>query len=95
MLLRPEGVTWRALGGSVDLYVFAGPAAQDVTREYQRTAAGLPALQQYWTLGFHQCRWGYESWGALRGVVEGFERAGIPLETVWCESFSFFFFSFL
>ncbi|KAK4241561.1 hypothetical protein C8A03DRAFT_30285 [Achaetomium macrosporum] len=83
--LRPSGITWRALGGSIDLYFYSGPKAADVTKAYQQTTVGLPAMQQYWTLGFHQCRWGYESWAALQEVVVNFERAGIPLETVWTD----------
>lgn len=85
MLLRASGLTWRAIGGTIDLYVYAGPGATDVIAAYQRSAAGLPAMQQYWTLGYHQCRWGYQNWTVLQGVVDGFERAGIPLETVWGE----------
>lgn len=85
VLLRPSGLTWRAIGGTIDLYVYAGPSATDVIAAYQRSAAGLPAMQQYWTLGYHQCRWGYGNWTVLQGVVDGFERAGIPLETVWGE----------
>ncbi|KAK0753835.1 glycoside hydrolase family 31 protein [Schizothecium vesticola] len=85
VLLRPSGLTWRAIGGSIDLYVYAGPSATDVIAAYQKSAAGLPAMQQYWTLGYHQCRWGYESWTQLQGVVDSFERFEIPLETIWVD----------
>ena len=47
ILLRPSGITWRTLGGSIDLYFFGGPKAEDVTRSYQLSAVGLPAMQQY------------------------------------------------
>ncbi|KAL1838138.1 hypothetical protein VTJ49DRAFT_2989 [Mycothermus thermophilus] len=85
VLLRPKGITWRMLGGSIDLYFYGGPRALDVIQAYQTTTTGLPAMQQYWTLGFHQCRWGYGSWSELRAVVDRFERAGIPLETIWAD----------
>lgn len=83
VLLRPSNITWRALGGSIDLYVFAGPRADDVIKSYQHSATGLPAMQQYWTLGFHQCRWGYENWTVLEDVVNNFAKFDIPLETIW------------
>lgn len=86
VLLRPSGITWRTLGGSIDLYFYSGPTAKDVITSYQKTATGLPALQQYWTLGFHQCRWGYESWDALQEVVDNFAKFEIPLETIWSET---------
>lgn len=57
-LMLPTNLTWRALGGSIDMYVFDGPTPDAVTKQYQLGAIGLPAQQQYWTFGFHQCRWG-------------------------------------
>jgi alpha-glucosidase len=83
VLLRPEGITWRTIGGSIDLYFYDGPTQKEVIRAYHESATGLPALQQYWTFGFHQCRWGYKNWTMLADVVEGYKNAGIPLETIW------------
>lgn len=83
VLLRQTGITWRALGGSIDLYFYAGPTAAEVIAEYQQSTVGLPAMQQYWTFGYHQCRWGYKGWDNLRDVVNEFSRSKIPLETIW------------
>ncbi|KAI9853072.1 MAG: hypothetical protein M1838_001573 [Thelocarpon superellum] len=85
VLLRPESVTWRALGGSLDLYFYAGPTQPDVTKSYLKSAAGLPVMQQYFALGYHQSRWGYANWSQLQGVVDNFEKFGIPLETIWTD----------
>ncbi|EXJ62126.1 alpha-glucosidase [Cladophialophora yegresii CBS 114405] len=82
VLLHPTNVTWRTLGGSVDLYFFSGPTQPEVTQQYQ-SVIGLPALQSYWAFGFHQCRWGYENWTVTEDVVNNYERFGIPLETIW------------
>lgn len=98
ILLQPSGITWRTLGGSIDLYFYSGPNAENVTKSYQQTTTGLPAMQQYWTLGFHQCRWGYESWAAMEEVVDNFAKFEIPLETIWGKCsfirFPLFFFPF-
>lgn len=85
ILLRPTNITWRLLGGSIDLYFYAGPTQPDVTTAFQTSAIGLPALQQYFTFGFHQCRWGYASWPQLQEVVDSYERFGIPLENIWTD----------
>ncbi|KAK3956020.1 glycosyl hydrolases family 31-domain-containing protein [Pseudoneurospora amorphoporcata] len=85
VLLRPEGITWRTLGGSIDLYFFEGPSAQDIIKSYQLSTVGLPAMQQYWTLGFHQCRWGYSNWTVVKDVVDNFRKFEIPLETIWTD----------
>src|SRR5690606_28455507 len=71
-------------------YFYSGPKAEDVIKSYQQTTIGLPAMQQYWTLGYHQCRWGYESWAVLQDVVDNFAKFEIPLETIWgrCQTLS-------
>lgn len=85
VLLRPGNITWRALGGSIDLYFYGGPDAETLMKSYQRTMVGYPAMQQYWTLGYHQCRWGYQNWTVLQEVVDNFAKANIPLETIWTD----------
>lgn len=48
ILLHETNVTWRTLGGDIDLYFFSGPTQVEVTRQYLHQI-GLPVLQQYWT----------------------------------------------
>lgn len=83
ILLRPANITWRLLGGNIDLYIYPGPTPAKVTSAYQKSATGFPGLQQYFTFGYHQCRWGYQNWSVLQDVVDNFERFGIPLENIW------------
>ena len=83
VLLRPSNMTWRTIGGSIDLYFYAGPTQDKVTKAYQTSAIGLPAMQQYFTFGYHQCRWGYTNWSELQDVVDNFAKFGIPLENIW------------
>ncbi|KAF4151834.1 hypothetical protein CNMCM6069_003008 [Aspergillus lentulus] len=83
--LQPDSLTWRAIGGSIDLYFYAGPSQAAVTQNYQVSTIGLPAMQQYFTLGYHQSRWGYRNWAELEDVVDNFEKFKIPLETIWTD----------
>lgn len=85
ILLRAENITWRTLGGTIDLYFYAGPSASDIIQTYQISTVGLPAMQQYWTFGYHQCRWGYTNWTQLQEVVDTFAKFEIPLETIWTD----------
>ncbi|KIY02219.1 uncharacterized protein Z520_02357 [Fonsecaea multimorphosa CBS 102226] len=82
VLLGANNVTWRTLGGSIDLYFFSGPTQPDVTHQYL-SVIGMPMLQNYWGFGFHQCRWGYQNWSVTEAVVDNYARFGIPLETIW------------
>ncbi|KAH6718573.1 glycosyl hydrolases family 31-domain-containing protein [Leptodontidium sp. MPI-SDFR-AT-0119] len=85
VLMRPSNITWRTLGGSIDLYFYAGPTQDKVTKAYQTSAIGLPAMQQYFTFGYHQCRWGYANWTQLQEVVDTFKAFSIPLENIWTD----------
>lgn len=89
ILLRESNITWRALGGTIDLYIYEGPTQDQVSKSYQTSSIGLPAMHQYWTFGYHQCRWGYQNWAAVQDVVDNFAKNEIPLETIWSESIIF------
>ncbi|KAJ5669399.1 hypothetical protein N7462_010469 [Penicillium macrosclerotiorum] len=83
IITSPQNLTWRTLGGSIDLTFYSGPSQAEVTREYQLSTVGLPAMQQYFTFGYHQCRWGYQNWSVLEDVVANFQKFEIPLENIW------------
>lgn len=89
ILLRPSNVTWRQLGGSIDLYFFPGPTQPEVTSAYLSGAAGFPGMQQYFAFGFHQCRWGYANWSVVQDVVANYAKFGIPLENIWFELYCY------
>jgi alpha-glucosidase len=88
-LLRNNTIGYRTLGGSFDIYFLSGQkddgssSALTVISQFQAGCIGLPAMQQYWTFGFHQCRWGYENISVMQDVVDGYKNANIPLESVW------------
>ena len=83
ILLKPDTITWRTLGGNIDLYFYAGPTVEEAAKQYQTSTVGVPAMQQYWTFGYHQCRWGYNNWSETEAVVRRMEEAKIPLEVQW------------
>jgi len=75
-------ITYKTIGGVIDLYFMVGPHPRNVVRQYQEII-GKPFLPPFWALGFHQCRWGYKSLEETMEVVKQYEAAGIPLETMW------------
>jgi alpha-glucosidase len=84
-LLRSDNITYRTIGGSFNFYFMSGPTPKAVISQYQAGIIGVPAMQMYWPLGFHQCRWGYENWTVLQEVVDNYAAAGIQLETIWTD----------
>ena len=73
---------YNAIGGVFDFYFLAGPEPASVSKQYAEVV-GLPAMQAYWTLGFHQCKYGWQTIDHVAEVVANYSAAGIPLETVW------------
>ncbi|OOF95272.1 glycoside hydrolase family 31 protein [Aspergillus carbonarius ITEM 5010] len=75
---------YNALGGVFDFYFFYGENPKQASIEYSNIV-GSPAMQSYWTLGFHNCRYGYRDVYELAEVVYNYSQANIPLETMWTD----------
>jgi alpha-glucosidase len=80
--LRPGSLTYRVLGGTLDFRFVSGSTLLETSEELVK-AVGLPALQAYWTLGLHLCRYGYYNISEVEDVVQRMRDAQIPLEAQW------------
>ncbi|PVU86323.1 hypothetical protein BB561_006744 [Smittium simulii] len=84
IVLANNTIQYRVLGGVIDLNVFGGPSAYDVINAYTELV-GRPHPLPYWTLGLHNCRYGYKSIDEVNQVIANYSSAGIPLETMWID----------
>ncbi|WIA20582.1 hypothetical protein OEZ85_004970 [Tetradesmus obliquus] len=82
--LNKTSLTYKVIGGLVDLYFFTGPTPEEVIRQYHQVI-GAPAMTPYWSLGFHQTRWGYQNISVLEEVVANYTAVDLPLEVVWSD----------
>lgn len=77
-------LSFQSVGGVIDLYVFAGPTPEAVIQQYL-SVIGKPAMMPYWSLGFHNCRWGYQNVDDILSIVDNYTLAGIPMDTQWMD----------
>ena len=74
-------LTYRTLGGILDLFVFAGPRPEDVIRQYQMVI-GKPYMPPYWALGFQLCRYGYNTLDNMKAAMQRTLDGNIPLDVM-------------
>ncbi len=83
MTLQPTpALTFRTTGGILDLFFFLGPHPTDVVEQYT-ALVGRPFLPPFWSLGYHQCKFGYKNLAETNAVLRRTQRAGIPIDVQW------------
>lgn len=83
--LQPKpypAVTYRAIGGILDFYIFLGPTPGEAIQQYTK-AIGRSMMPPYWSLGFHLCRWNYGTLDEVNDTVTRMKHANIPQDVQW------------
>ncbi|MEQ1851203.1 MAG: glycoside hydrolase family 31 protein [Chthoniobacteraceae bacterium] len=80
--IQPGHLMLQSLAGNNDLYILSGPTLRDVVRNFA-TLTGRADVPPLWSLGYHQCRWGYKTAAEFRALRENFEKFDIPVSALW------------
>jgi len=77
-------VTHKLVGGIFDIYFFYPGTAEFVMRTYH-DFIGRPYLPPFWSLGYHQSRYGWKNLDKVKSVVDNFNKNDLPLDVVWSD----------
>ncbi|KAF9343819.1 hypothetical protein BGX26_005172 [Mortierella sp. AD094] len=84
VIITPEKLTYKVIGGVIDLTVCLGPSPKDVINQYTEVI-GRPLMPPAWSMGFHQSRYGYSNIDAVQKVVQTYRQENLPLDGVWID----------
>ena len=74
---------WRmeTQGSELDYYIIYGPEPAKILSTYTQLTGRMP-LPPRWSLGYHQCRWSYESQDIVRQLAHEFRQRRIPCDVI-------------
>ncbi|MBW4573648.1 MAG: glycoside hydrolase family 31 protein [Aphanothece sp. CMT-3BRIN-NPC111] len=74
---------WRmeTQGGELDYYIIYGPEPAQILSTYTQLTGRMP-MPPKWALGYHQCRWSYESEAVVRELAREFRQRHIPCDVI-------------
>ena len=80
--IRPGHLVCESLGSNNDLYIINGPKLRDVVRNFTQITgrADVPPL---WSMGYHQCRWGYKNAPDFLALKDRFLEHDLPVSALW------------
>jgi alpha-glucosidase len=81
---RPDRLAVTADRGELDLYLLLGPTLPDVVGRFTELTGRMP-LPPRWALGYHQCRYSYESRRRLEQVAREFRRRQLPCDALYLD----------
>jgi len=67
--------------GELDYYIIYGPTPAKILDTYTQLTGRMP-LPPKWALGYHQCRWSYESETVVRELAQEFRDREIPCDVI-------------
>lgn len=71
-------------GTDFDFYYIKGDKPIDIVKEF-RSAIGKSYIPPFWAFGYQQSRWSYPDAKTVDSVIDGYDKAGIPLDCVYLD----------
>lgn len=81
---RSDKTTVTVCGTDFDIYLISGGSPRDIVRFF-RAAVGKSYVPPFWAFGYQQSRWSYHNAEAVDRIIEGYDKANIPLDCVYLD----------
>ena len=78
---QPGVLKMETRGGELDYYIVYGPDPATILHTYTQLTGKMP-MPPRWSLGYHQCRWSYESEEVVRELAQEFRQRRIPCDVI-------------
>ncbi|KAJ8030862.1 Maltase-glucoamylase, intestinal [Holothuria leucospilota] len=75
-------LTWRTIGGIVDLYFYTGPSPESVVAQHTEVT-GRSSIPPYWALGYHMGREDFDSVAGMQELVDRNLEANVPFDVLY------------
>ena len=78
-------LNWKLIGGVINFRFFIGGNDPEKVLQKLHSYYGRSILPPFWTMGYHQSRWGYGNIQSLQNVILNFQKNDLPLDTLWSD----------
>ena len=74
----------KTIGGILDYYIIVDNSPENVIKDIH-FLLGNPILPPYWSLGMHQCRFGFKNTEDFENVYNNYINKKIPIDAMWID----------
>ena len=72
----------RTIGGFIDYYIYPSDNIDNLLIKLH-DIIGQPTMMPYWSLGYHQSKWGYKDVNEMRSIIQKFKDYNLQIDTFW------------
>jgi len=78
-------LSYKMTGGIIDLVFFVGDDYPDTAVKLYHEYVGKFVMMPFWSMGYHQSRWGYKNIDVYESLLANFHKYDIPLDVLWSD----------
>ena len=85
VIISGPKLTYKMVGGVIDLVFFVGDKYPETVIKAYHNYIGNFTMMPFWSMGYHQSKWGYTTHATLLDVVNHYNQYNVPLDVIWSD----------